>query len=168
MLMFLGSCAASKKKELVNNEMILRIHTSRMEKDWYELKGDVTQANFTKEFQKINCFKDYWTETNKETFNFHSIEVFNKENMTYFGISVCPNTTETFQYFLCFGKHSEPNDSIVTRMVKLYGTGSDNPKKVIAFINLYFLRDLTQLENELNKIDFFEEIEDVYSKIECK
>jgi len=162
------NCTESKKREEMNDNIILRVHTAKMETDWYELKGKVTREGFIKEFKMVDWENDYWTETKNETFNSHSIEAFNKDNMTYFGISVCPNTPETFQFYLCYGKHSEPNDSTINRIVKMYGTGSSLQGKVIDFINLYFQNDLTRFENELDKIDFFDEIEDVYWNIESK
>lgn len=159
---FFSSCTESNKSEETNNNTILRVHSSKMETDWYELKGTITGEEFTKEFKSVDWANDYWTETKNETFNSHSIEAFDKNNMTYFGISVCPNTESTFQYLLCYGKHSESNDSNISRKVKLYGTGSEDQEVVIEFIKLYFQNDLTEFENELNKIDFFDEIEDVY------
>ena len=167
-ILILCSCDETKKQNMSNNEIVLRSHTSAMKIDWYELKGKISHEAFIQQFQEVDWEKDFWTEYNNDTFNNHSIEAFNKDSMTYFGISVCPNTFDSFQYALCYGKHSILNDSTIYRTVKLYGTGSDNPDVVIDFINLYFSDDVIQFENELTKIDFFEEIEDVYFNIKAK
>ena len=144
---------------MFSDKVILRVHTSKMDTDSYKERGEITKEEFIKEFQKVDWGNEFLSAEESSTFSAHSIEAINTDNKTFLGITVMPNTMETFQYFLDYGTHTELNDSTTFRKVKLYGTGSDDQKRAIEFINLYFQSDLTQFENELEKIDFFDDIE---------
>lgn len=157
--MFVVSCTESKKQKMFNDKVILRVHTSKMDEDSYEVRDDATKEKFIEEFRKVDWETEFWSAENNGTFSPHSIEAINMDNGTFLGVTVMPNTMETFQYFLDYGTHTDINDSTVHRKVKLYGIGSDEQKRVVGFINLYFQSDLTLFENELKEIDFFDEIE---------
>lgn len=148
-------------------EFTSRIHTTDLDTDWYRPLGQTTLEQHLANFLSINWESEYWKGDSAETFNAPDLEVLDHKSSKYLSVSVCPNTHESFQFYIGLGTQSEnTNTDQVKRIVRLYGTGSDNPDKVIALIKLFFERDFDGIDRLLKDLDFFEELEDLYQNIE--
>lgn len=163
-LMLIG-CHGTKSTEM-DAEFTSRIHTTDLEPDWYRPLGQTTFEQHLANFQSINWESEYWKGDSAETFNAPDLEVLDHKSSKYLSVSVCPNTHESFQFYIGLGTHNEnPNTGQIKRTVRLYGTGTDKPDKVIALIKLFFDRDYDEIERLLKDLDFFEELDDLYQDI---
>jgi len=161
------SCKDNTDKKQTSNEMktdfISRIHKTDYETDSYKLLGKTDYEKHIADFNKINWHDEYWKEYRDLTFNFPDLEVLDENNGKYLSISLAPNTEDSFQYSIGFGNHKENSGGqMPTRIVKLYGTESENKELPTKLIRLIFDRDYEQIDNELNKLFLFDEIEDLY------
>ena len=143
-----------------------RIHTIDLETDWFNQLGETTLDKHLDDFNNIDWKSEYWKEDKSETYNATDLEVLDIENSRYLSVSVCPNTHESFQFYVGLGTHNKNlENGEITRKVRLYGTTTDNPKITKNIIKLFFYRDFEELENQLKKMDFFEELDDGYQNI---
>lgn len=150
-------------------EFTSRIHTTDLDTDWYRPIGQTTLEQHLANFQSINWESEYWKGDSAETFNAPDLEVLDHKTSKYLSVSVCPNTHESFQFYIGLGTQSEnTNTGQVKRIVRLYGMGSDNPDKVTSLLKLFFERDFDGICRLLKDLDFFEELEDLYQNIEIQ
>ena len=167
-LLTLNSCVQTNKTDEMNTGIFeSRIHTTEMEIDWYKFLGKTSLDKHLEDFDRINWKEDYWKEDENKTYNSPDLEVLNTTNSKYLSISVCPNTFDSYQFFIGYGTHkTDESQNQIYRTVKLYGTATDQKEDVKDFIRLFFTGNLTKLESRLEKLDFFEELEDVYQNID--
>lgn len=161
----------SKMNNMVNLESDFnsRIHTTDIETDLFKLLGKTTYEKHLKDFENIDWEKEYWKENRSNHFNVPDLEVLDNVTSKYFTISVCPNTQESFQYYVGFGNHNLNNETgKVTRVIKIYGTSSTNQERIKELIKLFFEKDYKKLQEKLDNLDFFEELDDAYENIETK
>ena len=152
----------------MNNEFISRVHNSSDEIDWYRLLGPTNLEKHLSDFGNINWKDEYWTQEETNNFNFPFLEVIDFRKSIYLSISVCPNTYETFQFYIGLGGHKEymKNGKIeVERKARFYGTSSENMKKTKRIICHFFNRNLKGVIKEFDKMWLIDEIEDLYQNL---
>lgn len=163
----LMACSETKSTEKNTDGFTSRLHTTEFETDWYRPLGHTTLEKHLADFKSIDWADEYWKEDSAETFNWPDLEVLDGQNSKYLSVSVCPMTHNSFQFYVGLGVHNENSDNgRVTRTVRLYGTATDKPDRTIALIKLFFDRDFDKLNRHLERLDFFDEIEDMYQNIE--
>ncbi len=155
--------------KIENSGFESRLHESSYHTDFFKILGPTKLEKHIKDFERIDWETEYWKENNQETFNSPDLEVLDKNSNRYLSVSVCPNTHDSYQFYFGLGNHIETiiEDSIViNRTIKLYGSLTNNPKDVEFIFHLFFERKYEDLNIELNRMDFWEEIEDKYLNIE--
>jgi len=149
----------------MTNEFISRIHTPDLETDFYRILGTTSLEKHTSDFQKIDWEEDFWTEYDSGNFNMSDLEVFNLADSKYLSIMTSPNTDDTFQFVIGLGTHTETNDqNKPIRKTKLYFTETENTEIPIRLIELFFKKEYSKINSELNKYSM-DEIEDLYLNI---
>lgn len=163
----LTNCSYEKSSQVKSGIFISRVHTTDLKTDWYKPLGPTNLIKHLKDFKSIDWEREYWKEDSAKTYEASDLEVLDEENSKYFSISVCPNTFESFQFYVGLGKQIEnPENGNIKRTIRLYGTATDEPEKALSLLRLFFAQDFDKLEEQLAALDFFEEIEDVYHNIE--
>ena len=150
----------------MTNEFISRIHTPDLETDFYRILGTTSLEKHSADFEKVDWKGDYKKEFNSMEFNMPDLEVLSKNDSKYLSVSVAPNTEDSFQYVIGLGNHLEtdhPNNP--NRTVKLYMTESENVEIPKKFIDLFFKRDFSKINAELQELYLMDEIEDVYKNV---
>jgi len=165
LLLSLTLFACNNQKPNMDN-FTSRIHTIDLKTDLFNPLGPTTLDKHLIDFNNINWKTEYWKEDKSETYNATDLEVLDVENSKYLSVSVCPNTHDSFQFYVGLGSHNKnPENGQITRKVRLYGTATDDPEKTKEIIRLFFFRDFENLNRQLKKMDFFEELDDGYQNI---
>jgi hypothetical protein len=168
---FIFSCKEKKAEnsngqENMENDFVSRIHTTDLESDLYRLLGKTSLEKHISDFENVDWKGDYKKEFNSMEFNMPDLEVLSKNDSKYLSVSVAPNTEDSFQYVIGLGNHLEtdhPNNP--NRTVKLYMTESENVEIPKKFIDLFFKRDFSKINAELQELYLMDEIEDVYKNV---
>lgn len=142
---------------------IVRLHTSNMPTDLYQVLGPMTEDEFLEELQDVDWTAEFQQEA--EEFNPITMEVRDSRTGYYLGISIIPNEGGEFQFFVAFGTHVE-EDGEVERMVKMYGTGSEEAEVPLQLAKDLYARNFRAIQAKLGELDFFDEIEDMYLNLD--
>jgi hypothetical protein len=161
---FLFSISACSK-QIEKKGFISRIHLSNCDMDWYKLLGVTTFSKHVVDFNKIDWEKLYWDEWNSGEFNLPDLEAFDTINMLYLAISIAPENDTICQFEAFWGTHEtvSENDTLnIERTCKYYGSETMDKKRIVKLFEYFFNRDYTNLQRELDKMFYLQELNDVY------
>jgi hypothetical protein len=165
---FMFSCKQRKAEnpngqENMENQFVSRIHTTDLETNLYRFLGKTSLEKHILDFENVDWKGDYKEEFNSMGFNMPDLEVLSSNDSKYLSVSVAPNTEDSFQYVIGLGNHLTTDDpDNPNRTVKLYMTESENAEIPKKFIDLFFKRDFSKINSELQELYLMDEIEDVY------
>jgi len=166
LVIVLFTCACGNKVLIKDkHEFYGRIYDSTCQDYKPKDLGLITLEGYLTIFDNEKWSYNYWEEFNSKNYRFTDLEVLDKNNSMYLTISVCPNSLSTYQFEIGIGTHNEEiknNEIKVKRKIKIYATGSNDPKIPRKIIELFFEREYDKIEGELDKMFLMEETDDLY------